>query len=92
MNREVIRVFKSIKRECLCNLDTDYDNWRHSCILHKYLLYVNPRLRYFGTNCAGGYICEKLQEILGLKATTDCPTIHRNIYNLIKKNEREIKI
>ena len=92
-NNEMIRLLYKVKKECEPSLDIyDNDNWRHDCILHKYLLCINPKLSYYETNCAGGYICEGIQKMLGLKTTTNCPVIHKNVYNIIKRMIRETRI
>jgi len=91
-NNEMIRLLCKVRKECNPNLNTCGVNWRHNCILHKYLLCVNPPLRFYGANCVGGYICEGIQKMLGLKATNMCADIHKNVYNIIKRGIRETKI
>jgi hypothetical protein len=91
---EMIRVLKHVKKLCKPEIATkaNYELIRDTCILHKYLE-ITRENGYF-TNlygCLGGGICRDLQERLGLEVSSHCPTIHSNIYNLVK-NEREIKI
>ena len=94
MNREMMRILRDVKHRTSPKLSSDSDGWliRNTCILHKYLE-ITRENGYF-TNlygCLGGDICHELQDVLGVKHSSACPEVHRNIYNLIK-NERTVKI
>lgn len=91
---EMIRILKRVKGLCRPEIATKANDEliRDTCILHKYLN-ITRENGYF-TNlygCLGGDICHEFQRLLGLKESSHCPTVHSNIYNLVK-NEREIKI
>ena len=91
---EMMRILKLVKGKCKPEIDTTTNDWlvRDTCILHKYLSIT--RENGFFTNlygCLGGDICHELQDVLGVKHSSACPEVHRNIYNLIK-NERTVKI
>ena len=66
---------------------------RNTCIMHKYLE-ITKEAGYFTNTwgCLGGNICNELQRRLGLKHSGLCPTVHRNVYNLVKDNGRAIRI
>lgn len=91
---EMVRILKHIKKLCKPEIAMNGDMLiRDTCILHKYLQ-ITREGEYFPNDyeyCLGGSICHELQEKLGLEESSLCPTIHSNIYNLVKNN-REIRI
>ena len=92
---EMIRILKLVKSKCKPEIATQAGGMliRNTCILHLYLMHKQEKdvQSWTSDGCLGGGICRDLQERLGLEVSSHCPTIHSNIYNLVK-NEREIKI
>lgn len=93
-----MRILRIAKSKTSPKLSTDSNGWliRNTCMLHLYLMHVQQKdvIRngtWKSDGCLGGGICRDLQERLGLEVSSHCPTIHSNIYNLVR-NEREIKI
>lgn len=90
-----MRILKRVKGRTSPMLGFDSSGWliRNTCILHLYLMHKQEKdvQSWTSDGCLGGGICRDLQERLGLEVSSHCPTIHSNIYNLVK-NEREIKI
>ena len=88
-----MRILKRIKGKTSSRLSSDSDGWliRNTCMIHLYLMQKQGKNTWTSDGCLGGGICRDLQERLGLEVSSHCPTIHSNIYNLVK-NEREIKI
>ena len=94
MNREMMRILKRVKSKTSPMLGFDSSGWliRNTCILHLYLMHKQEKdTQSWFDRCLGGGICRDLQKRLGLEVSSHCPTIHSNVYNLIK-NDREIKI
>ena len=95
MNREMMRILRDVKHRTSPKLSSDSDGWliRNTCILHLYLMHKQEKdTQSWFDRCLGGGVCRSLQKELGLKEiSSHCPTIHSNVYNLIK-NDREIKI
>ena len=84
--------FKRVFRKCEPELKAD--NFEHlirtECILHKYLGRTTIGRRTNPAGCIGGPICVEITEKLGLGHQTSCETIHKMVYDLIKKKYREI--
>ncbi len=93
MNREMMHILKQVKRKTSPMLGFETSGWliRNTCMLHLYLMHKQGKVTWTSDGCLGGGICRDLQERLGLEVSSHCPTIHNNIYNLVK-NEREIRI
>ncbi len=91
---EMMRILKRVKKLCEPEIATNSGGWliRDTCILHKYLSITREGGYFTNTyGCLGGDICNELQRTLGIKHSSMCPTVHRNVYNFIK-NDREIRI
>lgn len=88
-----MRILRVAKSKTSPKLSTDSNGWliRNTCMLHLYLMNKQGKNTWTSDGCLGGGICRDLQKRLGLEVSSHCPTIHNNIYNLVK-NEREIKI
>jgi len=94
---EIMTKLKLAQKNCDTNIERD--RWgnlkRETCILHKYFQSVG-RKRNTMNDCLGGEIpCSEMQRILGIDThITHCPTIHGEIYKLIKKYKlpRNVKI
>lgn len=86
-------ILKQVKGRTLPMLGFDSSGWliRRTCMLHLYLMQKQGKNTWTSDGCLGGGICRDLQERLGLEVSSHCPTIHSNIYNLVKNN-REIRI
>lgn len=94
MNKEMMRILKSVKGKTSPTLCSDSYGWliRNNCMLHLYLMHVQGGEKPWNSSgCLGGSICKDLQKKLGLEESSHCPTIHSNVYNLVKNN-REIRI
>ena len=93
MNKEMMRILKSVKGKTSPKLSSDSDGWlvRNTCMIHLYLMQKQGKNTWTSDGCLGGDICRELQKKLGLEESSHCPTIHSNIYNLVKNN-REIRI
>lgn len=82
-----------------CDTDIERDGWgnlrRETCILNRYFQSIG-RKRTTMSECLGGSEpCSEMQRILGADIhITHCPTIHKEIYDLIKKYKfpRNVKI
>jgi len=94
MKKEMMRILRRVKSKSSPMLSCDSYGWliRNTCMLHLYLMQVQGGEKAWDSRgCAGGSICHDLQKRLGLEESSHCPTIHKNVYNLVKNN-REIKI
>ena len=85
--------FKRVFRDCNPQMKEEGDGIvrhlvRTECILHKYLVRTTVGRRTNFAGCIGGPICIKITTKLGLGNHTDCETIHKIVYDLIKKNFR----
>ncbi len=93
MKKEMMRILRHVKNKSSPTLSNDSDGWlvRNTCMLHLYLMQKQGKDTWTSSGCIGGSICHDLQKRLGLEESSHCPTIHKNVYNLVKNN-REIKI
>lgn len=90
---ETIRILKRVKKWCEPEIVRKGDMLIcDTCILHRYLQITKEAGNIPNDyECLGGSICKDLQKKLGLEESSHCPTIHSNVYNLVKNN-REIRI
>lgn len=93
---EMVRILKHIKKLCKPEIAMNGDMLiRDTCILHKYFQSIG-RKRTTMNECLGGEKpCTEIQRILGVDTRiTHCPTIHGEIYKLVKKYKfpRNVKI
>lgn len=94
---EIMTRLKLVQKNC--DTDIERDGWgnlrRETCILHRYFQSIG-RKRTTMNECFGGEKpCNEIQRILGVDTrTTHCPTIHGEIYKLVKKYKfpRNVKI
>lgn len=86
---EFRRVFKRCEPKMRVESHDSYKHLiRNTCILHKYLerTTVGRSVNFVG--CIGGPICNEITRKLGLGAILDCEIVHKEVYDLIKKNYR----
>jgi hypothetical protein len=97
--KEIMLKLKQAQKNCYTNIERDGYGYlkRETCILHRYFQSIGKKiydLNHLG--CLGGEEpCSEMLRILGLDADQNhCPTIHKEIYEIVKnyKSLREIKI
>lgn len=95
----MMRILRQVKPMCEPKIDTDGYGWliRSTCILHKYLEKVGAasgktylQLETHKDRCLGGSICSDLLRMLGIEECTHCPTIHKEVYSLVKRETVKI--
>ncbi len=95
--QSVMRILKQIQKNC--DTDIERDGWgnlhRETCILHRYFQSTGRKQSTMAGCLGGEEPCPEMLRILGLDAREEhCPTIHRDVYELIKnyKLPRNVKI
>lgn len=95
--QSVMRILKQIQKNC--DTDIERDGWgnlhRETCILHRYFQSTGRKQSTMAGCLGGEEPCPEMLRILGLDTREEhCPTIHRDVYELIKnyKLPRNVKI
>lgn len=94
---EIILKLKLVQKNCDTDIERDgHGNLiRGTCILHRYFQSIGKKKSTMASCLGGSGPCSEMQRILGSDIhITHCPTIHKEIYDLVKnyKFPRNAKI